>query len=1043
MIQEIKFGSYTATPGDYECPDGDLALAANLGLDDGDIKPIAQPRVLFAVGEGKRVFLHSVGRGINYIAYDLAGENVEWIGTKSSGKSENAVSIASGLGPITSVAAVGYILVIATESGMRYIRYDANLGGYVDLGGGLPDIEVEFALKLHLALSDINDKYVTLTSDSTDTTTSDDDWQLALTTAYDLSSSNGDVTTDNLSYAPASFYNSASTSYWIASKRINFNSDFSISKGVDYKLQWDLTGGVHSNINLVIWGYKNGDTSAGLQVITILELNLKYSKTWTQNFSDDWTGIAYQIIFRSLDGTSSQGSISWYQGIDNSDTGTEDVESYIEYTEQTHTHLMAQINKYVQEQATDKKRFIYPFFVRYGVQLYDGSYIKVSAPILMLPNTGYVPAINYSKNTTLGTRLVLSGFVGDLLCRVTTAIDAKWRDLIMGVDIFVSQPIWPYDQGKEYDGQTNNLQFKASLDSFLYGCPYNGDVPCDRADYYAKYSLSTYVAKYLTGLSKNYVQIAPRDAADIMEDVETTSAYYKISSLDIDDLISPGADFTEVKIENGALSTLVNHEALEDDVLQYQGYKAAYLKEYNHRLHLCHSSAILPLPFTSEMCFNYLSSVTSTSVRVYVFLKTEDGQKLVVRDDANPRIGGPWYFYPDNRAYKAAFVFGSGSDLVNVAEVTLKQHTMLNGSYWLGDALTSTLSSLLQAKGADPYADSALDNSVSALSTIYVSEANSPFAFKAATAVSVGAVEVFAISCAAKALSQGQFGQFPLYAFSTEGVWALEPNSVGSYSARQPIARDVCSNIASITQLDSSVAFASARGIMLLSGSTVRCISDTLKSLVLFDPASLPGIDKLAQAWGIDLSATVPSVKFTEFLQGCSMVYYYAMQRLLVYNPDYGYCYCYSIKDGAWGVPMSNLLAGVNSYPEAMAIDRDGNLVTFVEAIEADGEADAGAVSGLLVTRPLKLGLPNQLKTVHELIVRGDFGPGAVQSVLYGSRDLRHWFLVASSADHALRRMHGSPYKYFRLALRCQLGDGDSLWGCTVSFEPRLGNRLR
>ena len=109
---------------------------------------------------------------------------------------------------------------------------------------------------------------------------------------------------------------------------------------------------------------------------------------------------------------------------------------------------------------------------------------------------------------------------------------------------------------------------------------------------------------------------------------------------------------------------------------------------------------------------------------------------------------------------------------------------------------------------------------------IYTSEINNPFHFPVLGINTIGTGTILGISSAVKALSEGQFGQFPLYAFTSEGVWALEVSNTGSYSARQPVTREVCINTNSITQIDNAVLFATNRGIMLISGSTAQCISE-------------------------------------------------------------------------------------------------------------------------------------------------------------------------------------------------------------------------
>ena len=137
-----------------------------------------------------------------------------------------------------------------------------------------------------------------------------------------------------------------------------------------------------------------------------------------------------------------------------------------------------------------------------------------------------------------------------------------------------------------------------------------------------------------------------------------------------------------------------------------------------------------------------------------------------------------------------------------------------------------------------------------------------------------------------------------------------------------------------------------------------------------------------------------------------------------------------------WGTMRSNVLHSLNSYPESLAVDHAGALVSF--------SIDSGStLPGLLVSRPIKLGSPDILKTIDTMIQRGYFRKGSVKCALYGSRDLFSWHLVRSSLDHFLRGFRGTPYKYFRIVLLCNLDQDESVSGCSINFTPRLTNRLR
>lgn len=325
---------------------------------------------------------------------------------------------------------------------------------------------------------------------------------------------------------------------------------------------------------------------------------------------------------------------------------------------------------------------------------------------------------------------------------------------------------------------------------------------------------------------------------------------------------------------------------------------------------------------------------------------------------------------------------------------------------------------------------------------VYSSEVNNPFYFPLNGINTIGSGEIRGLCSAAKALSQGQFGQFPLYAFTTDGVWALEVSSTGTFSAKQPITRDVCLSTDGITQLDSAVLFPSDRGLMVLSGSQAVCISDSINSEYPFNALDLPAFSKLHDMLGHDplTDFCLPTKPFREFLTDCRMIYDYVHQRVLVYVPGITYAYVYSLKSTQWGMTFSTIASDVNSYPEALANNNDSELVNFSERIT---KTDGSSTPVLYVTRPLKFAGADVLKTVDNVIQRGFFQKGHIATALYGSRDLIHWHLVWTSKDHYLRGFRGTPYKYFRIAGVGSLDDDESISGASVQLDGRLTNQPR
>ena len=90
----------------------------------------------------------------------------------------------------------------------------------------------------------------------------------------------------------------------------------------------------------------------------------------------------------------------------------------------------------------------------------------------------------------------------------------------------------------------------------------------------------------------------------------------------------------------------------------------------------------------------------------------------------------------------------------------------------------------------------------SATFSFRVSEAENPLVFPAKNSVQVGSAIIRALAANTRPISEGQFGEAPLYAFTDEGVWVLMLGEEGTYQTRQPASRDICSNPKGILQIE-------------------------------------------------------------------------------------------------------------------------------------------------------------------------------------------------------------------------------------------------
>lgn len=958
MITDIKYSGYTAQPSDYECPDGDLAVAINLVPEDGCIKSIHAPvRVInMASDEYKIIYIHKSSTYTHYILYHLGTKYLYWV---DSSEIVNSVMPAS-LHVMTSqpvilsrriISSMGNLLIVSSGLGLSYFIWDVN--SYRELPEN-PFLSLEFGLQ-----------------------------QASI-------------------------------------KRVSDMAD--------------------------------------------IETPTERSTTGARRFSNT----ALENITTALYG-----------------------------------HILSSQSDYVKS-----GWFLMPFFVRYAFRLFDDSYIWQSAPVLLFPTLA-PPKVEYESDydqaylteTTkfkFGYNLELSKLAFRIVDKRDESYRA-WEPLIRSIDVFVSAPIYTWDQSAKLkqsfstswgqlasqlyrnpsaNGTTasNEEDSSASATDSRSGSspsgnvrpPHNGGGTDNTG--FSELESDDFFLGHNGNLAANYgfrdvignkndstsVYAIPRNE-NFHKQIVSNANFYKIATLPFNE-ISFSDNFRLLNLDNADLTNLQTRETLPDDYQSHCKLQGSALYVYNSRLNVgcVDLTPPIPYPFRSlaPAVFEKPSAETLIGVRVRVWLKKNG----VIYTVSNPdNTGNPdsdplavysnqyliestkdhfprWVYYPDANAYKMQIQFSNGESYT----IPLTPHDFLNGAYYYGSFNVDPRPPIDTEDSALTEYEQKASLIIPRHNAIYTSEVNNPLYFPILGINTVGDGRIIGLCSAAKALSQGQFGQFPLYAFTDEGVWAMELNTTGFYSARQPITRDVCINPDAITQIDSSALFPTHRGIMMISGSVTQSISDIINAQFPFDLRSLPLMQRLHDSLNHDptIDRCLPLLPFTDFLTTCRMVYDYVHQRIIVYNPAVTYAYVYSLKSGAWGMIYSDIADNVNSYPNALIIDSHGNLADFSLSDDSD-------VASLLVTRPLKLDAADVLKTVDTIIQRGNFSKGHVQSVLYGSRDLTNWHLVWSSRDHYLRGFRGTPYKYFRIALLCNLAANESIYGCTVQYQPRLTNQPR
>lgn len=674
--------------------------------------------------------------------------------------------------------------------------------------------------------------------------------------------------------------------------------------------------------------------------------------------------------------------------------------------------------------------FYYPVLVRYAVKLYDNSYIYQSTPLLM--GAGFRRMMECELRNAITTDSGTQDIDGAItvICSLNQAytINArlfppldidKWKDVIQSVDVFISEPLmYPtinsdFVRVEEQDGK-KVLAFQNAIGS---------------------------------------------DAEDeaIKDNILAAANFYKIHSFSISnrDKIVGGE---EIKNNEDFLMTerLYTHDRLPDDFRSNHSYIPSKVSTFNNRIL---ASGMTERLYGGEPNPNALvmtsSAFTDRKIDVMYEIVDSDGTSLFVKTKGiydNNAVSLPpivkvtsetdrelmssyhagFVAYPDTRCVAMYFREGSGS----WKKIPMSPHPSLQCSYaYLGiDQDITTVPDLEQ------YTELVENNISRAYSSEYIfqSAVDNPFFFPASGRKKIsGAVIGYAV--ASRALSQGQFGQFPLYVFTTEGIWAMSTADDGSFLTLYPLSREICSNPDSLTSIDQAVVFMTKKGLMLLQESDIVELSPNMNGRHYnVEPLAF---NLLNAQEGFDVYSDALSDRdaFLAFMSAARIGYDYTGKRLVCFNEGKPYQYVYKLDTQTWHKVAHEGCANakpVNSYPECFVkvVNDDGStrLMDFSTDLS---DLDRKTEKAVIATRPFDLDAPDVLKTIKDVRIRGQFPKSAVKFILLGSQDGINFYTIST--------LRGKAWKMFRIIILADLDAAERISWIEVSYETKLTDRLR
>lgn len=656
--------------------------------------------------------------------------------------------------------------------------------------------------------------------------------------------------------------------------------------------------------------------------------------------------------------------------------------------------------------------FIYPFFLRYAWKLYDGTYSKISNPIICYPSArrsgNFYVYQAYTSDWTCMIRY--EPYYGKLQFRVPLQDLDNWDDIIKELVVFASEGVpqfsidedWIFSEPRKYDG----IRYDGTVSDTYKRVGY----------YYKHWSESDY---------NNLLHITPqafilpkkfKTDDEIIDELTKKTQFYKLFSLKTKSQYMDSFTYdANTVMKDHTVENLTSQEQLpNDDYYGWAKITTDKMYTYNSRINLL---GIKRYPFRG---FNQFTAVPGRIGEGFTFYThiVNDGIDAWVKSDNNDNLCEAtipgWLYYPDPHATEM-IIRRTTSDLAGI-RVKLSQHPMLNGSYAFVSLPTNEeISDDEAAPSVDTNACETLD------SQIFTSVVNNPFVFEASGDNTVGTGKILGIVANTEAVSQGQFGQYPLLVFTDEGIYAMSVNAEGLYSSIHPISREVCNNTDSITPTDKVVYFTSEKGLMATSGGEAICVSGQLSG-------------------GKNRGLPSDFLPFKTFLENCLIAYDYKASLLRIFNKKTSYHYVYNMVDKIFSISHNYTSSKIfcrtvaNNYPDNLVQFDDSTVYSLTNIPLA--EDDANDYDCVMTTRPLKLGGSTILKSLRGLKHLFDSDTGTVSVTVYGSNNGKDWV--------KLKSLFGKPWKYFKLEYSFKnFKASDSFAGSIIETQIRREDKIR
>jgi hypothetical protein len=614
-------------------------------------------------------------------------------------------------------------------------------------------------------------------------------------------------------------------------------------------------------------------------------------------------------------------------------------------------------------------KFYDAHLLRYCFRLYDGSLVKFSPPILIAPQRklweeNAADAITTNSCMELLQQTATPNFqvrVWAYLLQLVFDFSwlTAWEDIITGVEVFISQPL----------GINNPEQISEEFLNDFYDSPNN----------------------------LNFIPSMPKDGN---EKIRNTTEFYLIKSIKPGTVAITGSGTSPLWLPDTDISftnweNIVHQEQMGIDSFSHHDIGANVTYTYNSRLHLADINTQFFKGFNPAMWAWYttyngdsVDYFPGTQVLINVDIKLNDGKHTVSALWTGtagflPHLSA-FLSYPDPRAQQMRIYRNdTAGQWWLVKTVELKPHSGLNIAYYLeGDihAIDPTPTPALPMVVAPTvYQLPVIENEPN---KIKVSELNNPMFFPNSQTYTVGNGKIIGMANIAQRISEGSFGQTPLYVFTDSGVYALQVGQ-GEVTYQQqsaPTSYEIPTNPNAIRETAYGVVFASKRGLCIIFGQQVTLLSQTInhppKAELAIERAPqtqtiLHAADRVLTDWQDDRR------DFADYLANIEDVAYDAHNNeiILIEAEQPPFSFVLNLESKEWYLTDAKMKTVVkNTFPNLYIIENiTGILGRIREYSKPETDEDGRAQAHIsFITRPLSFGTTDY-KKLERMILRGQF----------------------------------------------------------------------